>query len=292
MRSLATARFLWTHPLNRGGRLAALSRFLRWQLASRLVEGPIALPFIEDTRLLVTRGMHGATGNWYTGLHEVEEMAFLLHLLRRDDLFVDAGANVGSYTVLAAGGAGARVVAAEPVPETFRRLVANVRLNQLDERVDAHGIGLSESAGKLRFSRHLGTMNHVLSDKEEVPSVEIEVSTLDELLDGQAPLAVKIDVEGHELPLLRGGARTLSSPRLCAVILEVNGAGGRYGVEDATLLDTMRRYGFESLRYDPFRRILRSGASAGGNVLFVRNREDVETRVRDARRFRLVNGAI
>jgi hypothetical protein len=37
-----------------------------------------------------------ATGNLYVGLHEFEEMAFLLHFLRRGDLFADVGANVGS----------------------------------------------------------------------------------------------------------------------------------------------------------------------------------------------------
>jgi hypothetical protein len=49
-----------------------------------------------------TSGMTGATGNLYVGLHEFEEMAFLLHFLRPGDLFADVGANVGSYTILAA----------------------------------------------------------------------------------------------------------------------------------------------------------------------------------------------
>ena len=98
-------RYVWNHPLNvRGGRLAAIGRVFRWQLASRLLPGPIALPYVGDTWLFATRGMTGATGNWYCGLHEVAEMAFVLHLLRPDDHFVDVGANVGSYTILAGGG--------------------------------------------------------------------------------------------------------------------------------------------------------------------------------------------
>lgn len=100
---LNTLKFIWSHPLNAYGRWAALGRFARWQAASRLLAGPIALPFVEETRLFASKGMTGATGNWYCGLHEYAEMAFVLHFLRDSDLFVDVGANVGSYTVLVGG---------------------------------------------------------------------------------------------------------------------------------------------------------------------------------------------
>lgn len=96
--------FVWNHPLNRGARLAAIGRVLRWQIASRLMPGPIALPFVNGTYLFATRGMTGATGNWYCGLHEYEDMSFVMHSLRSGDLFVDVGANIGSYSILAARG--------------------------------------------------------------------------------------------------------------------------------------------------------------------------------------------
>jgi hypothetical protein len=45
------------HPLNRGGKARAVARVLRWQLTSRLATGPIALPFVDNTRLLMRSGM-------------------------------------------------------------------------------------------------------------------------------------------------------------------------------------------------------------------------------------------
>ena len=108
-------RFAWNHPLNQGERRTAINRVIRWQLASRMMPGPIALPFVIGTQLFATRGMTGATGNWYCGLHEYEDMSFVLNALRPGDLFVDVGANIGSYSILAGGG-GARVIAIEPIP--------------------------------------------------------------------------------------------------------------------------------------------------------------------------------
>ena len=61
----------------------------------------MAIPFTDRARLLVSRGMYGATQNVYCGLNDFEDMSFVLHYLRQDDIFLDVGANIGAYTVLA-----------------------------------------------------------------------------------------------------------------------------------------------------------------------------------------------
>jgi hypothetical protein len=48
-------------------------------------------------------GMTGATQNIYVGLQEFVDIMLTLHFLRKGDLFLDMGANVGSYTILASG---------------------------------------------------------------------------------------------------------------------------------------------------------------------------------------------
>src|SRR3954470_19452558 len=116
MKLLQVARRIFSHPLNRGKRTSAFMRLVRWQLAARILpEAQFSLPYVNGSRLLITRGATGATGNFYCGLDEQDEMGFVLHVLRPGDVFVDVGANVGSYTVLAAL-LGARVVAVEPIP--------------------------------------------------------------------------------------------------------------------------------------------------------------------------------
>src|ERR1700683_2268415 len=216
-------RYVWNHPLNSRGRLAALARVLRWQLACRLMPGLIALPFAEGTWLFATRGMTGATGNYYCGLHELGEMAFVLHLLRDGDQFIDIGANIGSYTILAAGVGRARVLAVEPLPTTFAHLERNVLLNGLSARVVCHQLGLSDSAGTLRFSSGLDTANHVLARDEALPSLEVPVIRLDDLPGVDSPTLLKIDVEGHELAVLNGARTVLTKPSVLAVVMETNG---------------------------------------------------------------------
>jgi len=76
-------------------------------------------------------------------------------------------------------------------------------------------------------------MNHVIDDHQSWPaSVTVPVRTWEECLK-EVPLLMKIDVEGYEMPALRGVVSILSNQRLCAVILELNGSGERYGFDDA-----------------------------------------------------------
>jgi hypothetical protein len=86
------ARFVWSHPICRKGRLRAFARVAYWQVRSRLQED-VVVPWIGGQRLIVRRGMTGVTGNIYAGLHEFADMALVLHFLRPDDdLFFDIGA--------------------------------------------------------------------------------------------------------------------------------------------------------------------------------------------------------
>src|SRR5262245_35956083 len=107
------ARFLCSHPLTRDHRFAGFARFCRWQIESRF-HREVIVPWVGGVRLAVRRGMTGATGNLYAGLHEFVDMAFTLHFLRPSDLFLDVGANIGSYTLLASGVCRARTIAFEP----------------------------------------------------------------------------------------------------------------------------------------------------------------------------------
>jgi FkbM family methyltransferase len=288
-----TVRWLWSHPLGARDRRGALARWARWQLGSRILGRAVVVAFVDETVLLVDPGMTGATGNVYVGLHEFADMAFVLHFLRETDRFVDAGANVGAYTILASGVCHAETVAVEPVGSAFQRLLANVRVNAIVDRVRACNVGLAAKSGRLRFTRSLDTVNHVVAgeDFEAGEGIEVPVVTLDELVGDRAPSLIKVDVEGYETAVFDGGVRTLGDDALSAIIVELTGLGANYGFDEAELQRRLESFGFRACTYEPFTRRLEPmrRKAPEGNVLYVRGIEAVEDRVRRARAVR-VNG--
>lgn len=276
-------RFVWNHPLNLQARLTAIVRVIRWQIASRLMLGPIALPFVNGTHLFATRGMTGATANWYCGLHEYEDMSFVLDVMQAGDLFVDVGANIGSYSILAGVGAGADVLAFEPIPQTFKALERNILLNDLSGRVKAMNVGIGSKRGKLCFSADRDTVNHVLAEGEDVRvRVQVDVLALDDVLRDKRPALIKIDVEGFESEVLAGAKRVLARPDLLGVIVELNGSGDRYGQDDDQLHLLLQSCGFESFRYEPAQRKLISlegKRNSTSNTLYLKNKNRVQARI-------------
>jgi len=281
---LNTLTFIVNHPLNREHKVEAIIRFLKWQIGSRLVSGAVVFDWINGTKFLVRTAETGLTGNIYTGLHEFADMAFLLHFLRPDDLFIDVGANVGSYTLLACGVVGAKGYAFEPVPTTYHRLVENIRLNHLEQKVKCINKGVGAQQGVMAFTVDSDTTNHVILDDEQSGNtVDVEVTTLDNELREEFPTLLKIDVEGYETRVLEGAHEILERETLYAVIMEVNGSGQRYGFDESKILQLMFDYGFKSYSYDPFRRTLislRGKNLESGNTLFLRDESYVLARLK------------
>ena len=101
-------------------------------------------------------------------------MLLPLHLLRPDDLFLDIGANVGTYTVLASGVCGARTYAFEPDPGTVCHLRRNIAVNRLNDRVQVYECALGASSGEATFTVGLDTMNRIASPGEKTGTLRME----------------------------------------------------------------------------------------------------------------------
>jgi FkbM family methyltransferase len=286
-----TLRFIANHPLNRRKKSAAFLRFLKWQVRARLAAGSMEFQWIGNTRMLVQRGDMGFTQNIYCGLHDVAEMAYVLHAMTENDLFVDVGANLGSYTVLACGVKGSRGVCFEPVPSTYARLRDNLNLNNLQSRVTAYNLGLSDRDGELLFTDGESSTNHVVARSERSEkTISVPMRTLDSMLQRESPTMLKIDVEGFETPVLKGAGGVLGNPSLHTVLMELNGLGSRYGFEEDWIVNHMHEYGFSAFEYDPFARklaVVAGKKSASSNTIFVRNSERMAEVLRNAPRIQV-----
>jgi FkbM family methyltransferase len=268
------------HPVGRKTPVRTLSRILNWQIKSRLSAGPFVEPWIGDSKLVVSRGMTGATGNLYFGLHEFSDMGFLLHFLRPDDLFLDIGANVGTYTVLSAKVCQANCWSFEPSAPTLACLRENIAVNGIADRVTVHDFALGAENGEVHFTRELGAMNKVV-DGPDAGTESVAIKRLDDVIAGASPIMMKIDVEGHEPALFAGAAKTLAHPSLLALEIETVEGAMAQQLSDA---------GFVQRYYDPFSRALTDNAdnAHGNNMLFIRNEDFVKERLASAPQHRFL----
>lgn len=289
-----TIGFILDHPIGRRHPVRCLGRLAGWQVRSRLSGGPHRIDYVGRTHLLARRGETGISGNIYVGLHEFADMAFVAHVLCSDDTFLDIGANAGSYTILAAGWCGARVIAVEPVPETFTRLEANVVSNGLDARVELYQCALGASGGHVTFTCDADTTNHVVERKivDDARTIEVPLRTIDDLLAGRSATVVKLDVEGYERQVLEGARSTLKHREVQALLVEIF-SDRTLNSEGVSTLDVLRSAGFTSCRYDPWQRTLTSEPQPqSGNVLFVRDLEWAEERLRAATPLSILGEAV
>ena len=278
------------NPLTAHAKLQTLSRIIRWQIASRAVSGPIIIPFISGTELAIPRDMPGAKGDVYFGVREIEEVGFILHFLRKDDLFGNIGANIGVIAVAAAGVCGANVVAIEPVKRTADALRRNVRLNQLSMLVEIHQIGAGATLGELNFSVDNGTENRVTLEAVGEPT---PVLPLDTVFEHRTPTLMNIDVEGFEPNVIAGARRLLRDPDLKAVIVETNGLCSHYGLSQDAMHAEMIGHGFSTYHYNPLRRTLDSvEGTQYPNTIYARDLPLIRERLASAAKFEVLGRGI
>lgn len=282
-------KFIFSHPLNSKNKFAALLRFFKWQIGSRLVTFPILYPFTENSKLQIARGLTGATGNLYCGLHDFQDMGFLLHFLRPNDVFVDVGANIGSYTILASAEIGAKTISVEPAPRAYKYLIENVCINNLHGLVKTFNICLGSKTGIIKFTKSLDTVNHVALG-DEVNIIEAPVNSLDNILEGESPILLKVDVEGYVLEVLMGADKTLRNSNLKALIIELNGSGSRYGFDDIDVHSNLVRRGFSPYSYSPFtRKMVKLDTYGNHNTIYLRDENFVSNRLINSRKIK-ING--
>jgi len=286
---------IWSHPFNEGKRINAFIRFFKWQFFSRFIKWDVIYPVTSNTRMLARRGMTGITGCIYSGLLEFEEMFFVLHSLNTDDVFVDIGANVGIFTILAAGEKGANVISIEPIKNTYDILQENVKLNKLESKIQTLNIGISDSKGILNFVSEHGTINHVVSDleKKDSKTESVFVDSLDNICEKKIPLILKIDVEGFETNVINGAKKIIENNILKAIIIELNGLGKRYGFDEMKIHDYLINQGFNCYNYDPYKRKFNESNFDGiHNTIYIRDLNFFKNRVKNSPQISLIGQLI
>jgi FkbM family methyltransferase len=211
--------------LARGTRLTVhrLARRLLHLIVRALPRG-VALPVLTGPLRGARWIVHSSNPGCWAGRFEKENQAFAWSALRRGDVFVDAGANVGFFTLLGARAVGreGRVFAFEPLPANREALEKHVVLNGLTNVV-VSAAALSDRTGRGRFG-HRGAPScaRLMADGE----YDVATTRLDEALGPEQSSRVrliKIDVEGAEASVLVGARELLGDPPRPALMVATHG---------------------------------------------------------------------
>ena len=285
-----TIKLINNHPITSKSKLKTYQIILKWQISQAILRRPILMQFINDSVLLVEKGMTGATGNIYLGLHEFYDMGFLLHFLKKEDVFFDVGANIGAYSILASKVCGAYSYAFEPSKTTFEKLSNNVFLNRINSRTKLFNLGVSSKAETVNFSKGFDTVNHITS-KELEYTEKIETTSLNLICEENSiiPTLLKIDVEGFENEVIEGSDQFLRNDQLQAIIIELNGSGQRYGFDEEKIHQKIVSYGFTPCLYDPMKRTITPTTTKNkkDNTLYLKDIKGAQQRVNASNSYKI-----
>jgi FkbM family methyltransferase len=240
--SVGILKFVWGHPANEGARARALVRAVRFQASGRLL-GRRTLARLGQ-RSVVWADLHrtGASKVVYANPPDHPEMLVWQQVLQPGDVFVDVGANIGSYAIWAAD-LGAEVIALEPAEDTFGLLRENIALN--DYSIKAIQAAAGAVCGTARFTIGQDTVNQM--DPDGI--AEAAMVTIDSVIEDRTVAGMKVDVEGFEIEVLLGCERALSEHRIRLIQLEWNRASQyAMGADRQPVADLLAAHGYSLFR--------------------------------------------
>jgi FkbM family methyltransferase len=211
-----------SHESGKGKPWVPLLRFASWQLRKRSYPSPMVINAFHGAKLKCYPNRVTSSGVVYFGWPDWHEMHWLDRVLQPGDGFLDVGANVGIYSVLAASKImpGGRVLAFEPEPEVAAILAENFELNGLDPAFIVRS-AVGDHDGEIRFQEGHDATGKVVGTEQ--PGIDVPLISLDTAVPKPQDYPVgKIDVEGFEIQAFRGAQKLLAAQRPYCWLIETN----------------------------------------------------------------------
>jgi FkbM family methyltransferase len=238
-------------PLRTGVRVAT-------SLVRRSLPGTtrVAVPY-DDGRSLIYADLRTPLGlQLYRYGHHDPDLALVRRLLSPGDVFVDGGANIGLFTLVAARRVGpqGKVIAYEPGRVIRMRLMENVLLNDMSQ-VDVMPFALSSAPGEAAFNEldiaGAGLSHLVGGGDGGGTSRTVSLATIDATVAGadrQRLVLMKLDLEGAEHAALRGADEVLRTARPDLIIEVERPHLARMGSSPEEVLGLLRAHGYSLYR--------------------------------------------
>lgn len=259
-------RSVWANPGNRGRRARFLAAAVGWQLYKRLRGRPRAITLANGARFLAHADCVISSALHYSEWPEYHELQFCRRQLQPGQWLFDVGANVGHFSLLLGDRVGSgNVMAFEPTPVTYRRLVENFELNGWPTTGLRHAaVGRECGHVEMPDLAQPVTTNSPHAAAAAGRTARVELVSLDSLAGPFRTREVgvlKVDVEGFEPEVFGGAGRFLREVRPRLVMFE--SLGGR---PEAAVEGPLREAGYILFQLDDEGRPTRDGLT--GQNLF------------------------
>ena len=232
--------------------MRAVFRALEWQVSKRITGKARDIRVFGGLKLRCYPDSPSASLVIYCDESpDYHEMHFIRRYLRPKDVFLDVGANIGVYTLLAVSQVGdeGKVLAFEPGPAALERLRENISLNSITA-VSVYPCALGEVAGVADFLSSCDTTNRIRTQEDaDQPVIQTQVKRLDDLVAVPCALG-KMDVEGAEPLALRGAVRLLKEANPPVWLLELNGSLHAFGYTEEEFSAWLDDAGYDLGLYD------------------------------------------
>lgn len=237
------------HPLNKDQKLKAAFRILWWKFNQLFLHIPSVITLSGSNIKCVCYPESSYSGMVvYNNLPEYPEMLFLGKVLKPQSVFLDVGANIGVFTLMAASKIkSGKIYSFEPVASVLSILHNNVRLNNLEDRVTIVEKVASDQTGYERFVSHeISEYSHISVDKSSktvrIPSIRLDTFCKENKINFID--VVKIDVEGAELKVLKGMEDYLKFGKVGFLIVELNKRNILFEGGSNQVIDYLTNFGY------------------------------------------------
>lgn len=222
---------------------------------------------------------------FFLGSYEETELCFIEKSLNKGDVFLDIGANIGLFTLVASKlvGEKGKVIAFEPFTKNFQSLSKNVSLNR-SENIQLENNAVSETNKEIEvfYNDQLSNLGMVSSymignnQSEKINAVSVDTYLKNNPV--KTISFIKIDVEGGEYPVLLGMKETLSkyNPRLLVEINEEILAHTPYRESD--IIDYLTNLGYNKYYLDGNGNLITTSSGIeSNNYVFIKKVSNEQT---------------
>ena len=206
---------VWKAPGNRVSRITALLRALAWTVQKRVIKRPLEIMVFTDRRFYCyPDGFIGNSIRLFSEWADYDSLHFIDEFLHPGDYFLDVGANVGLFTLLASrrivsGG----IVCVEPGRTQLARLREHLAANAISAEVFPVAVSDNNSTVYLTQGDAVAHVAAADGDSRRASAEVVQALLLDDFIPDRVYHLMKLDVEGFEAPALSGARRQRSDRR-------------------------------------------------------------------------------